>query len=127
MYKFIDKYGYGEPLSYIHPYKQKAVKYTVDSIFDWVLYIIVFGSSVSTTCKINSDIDLCLIGKSVDNFDLNLLRFQNESYDFILVESKEELFSKASLNSQNIYKDILENGVIVYDKNRFAETSGNRP
>lgn len=126
MYKFINKYGYGEPFIYIHPYRQKAVKYAVDNVFDWVLYIVVFGSSINTTCKFNSDIDMCLIGKPSSMFDLNLLRLQNESYDFILVESEEELFSKASLNNQNIYKNILENGVIVYDKYRLTEKSRNR-
>ena len=49
MYKFIDKYGYSEPYTYIHPNKQQVVKKIIETVPTWAEYLIVFGSAVKET------------------------------------------------------------------------------
>ena len=124
VYTFMNKYGYGGRLIHVHPFKQKAVKHMIDNIFDWVDYAILFGSSVHPACHPASDIDVCLIGKSVGEFNSQKLRVPGQAYDFICCDTLPDLKAAADESINNIYRTILEKGVIVYDKhNNFASAS----
>ena len=115
-YKFKDIHNYGEPYIYIHPYMQKAVKYLTDNIYDWVDYVIIFGSSTNPSCHVNSDIDVCLIGKPQEEFNSQALRDKEHAYDFVLLDTKENLKQKSDEDFCSVYRDIVEKGVVVYAK-----------
>jgi len=116
MYKFIDKHNLGKPFYYIHPYKQLAVKHLVDNIEDWVEGVIIFGSSVTHAHHYDSDLDVCIIGTPTREFTSRNLRLRGESYDFIPIESAETLKQKSDEDFCSIYRDIVEGGVVIYDK-----------
>ena len=122
-YVFFDKYNLGEPYTYIHPFHQKAIKHLVEHLPEWIEVVAVFGSSVRTTCGPNSDLDICLIGQMPEQENLRQLRLPEHQYDFINVASRALLMEKAQQSFQNIYQNIVKEGVIVYDKHRLAQTS----
>ena len=116
VYKFIDKYNYGAPYYYVHPYKQHAVKHLVDNVDDWVDVVIIFGSSVTHAHHYESDLDVCIIGIPDEEFSSQKLRLRGEPYDFILVDSAMILRQKSDEDFNSVYRDIMEEGVVVYDK-----------
>ena len=121
MYKFIDKYNLGKPFCYIHPYKQMAVKHLVDNVEDWVENVIIFGSSVTHAHYYDSDLDVCIVGIPTEEFSSQKLRLKGEIYDFILVDSPELLKQKSNDDFCSVYRDIMDGGVVVYDKkNKLA-------
>ena len=121
MYKFIDKHNLGSPFHYVHPYKQLAVKHLVDNVEDWVEGVIIFGSSVTHAHHYDSDLDVCIIGTPAGEFSSINLRVKGVAYDFILVDSVEELKQKSDEDFCSVYREIMEGGVVVYDrKNNIA-------
>jgi len=121
MYKFKDIYGYGEPFTWIHPYKQQQAKYIVDNKPDWVEKIIIFGSAVGTWHFYEKDLDVCIIGKDPQPADerdyryQKLMRMDGTSYDFLNYDSMECLLCyKNDIGS--VQYDILNEGVVVYAK-----------
>lgn len=112
MYKFIDKYGYGEPYIYIHPHKQQIVKQIVDAIPNWVDYLIVFGSAVNATCKQTSDVDLCVIGQRKDSD--NVEDFDNLHVDIITHNTVTSFKDSISKNPYSASSDAYNKGVVVY-------------
>ena len=108
MYKFIDKFGYGEPFVYIHPYKQEVVKNAVNQAFEGISHIIVFGSAVGLACKPYSDVDLCVIGDVCEN-SLTKLRTKGQPMDILHYTSVEEL-----KKDRRVYEEITRKGVMVY-------------
>lgn len=86
--------------------------------YPWVDYAIVFGSAVSPSCHYGSDIDICLVGKTAEDFNSQRLRDKSHAYDFILVDSKQDLVEKSENDFCSVYRDIWEEGVVVYAKGR---------
>lgn len=115
MPKFNDIHQYGEPFSYIHPYKQKEVKHLVDHITAPITHAIVFGSGTNYTCWWGSDLDVCLIGVDA-SYNTKPLRYPGQAYDFIFYNSLQELAQNTTPNS--VEKEIWEKGVVVYGGNR---------
>jgi len=120
MYKFLDKHNLGRPFYYVHPYKQLAVKHLVDNVEDWVDGVIIFGSAVTHAHFYESDLDVCIIGVPTGEFSSYNLRIKGESYDFILVESVTLLKQKSDEDFSSIYRDIMEEGVVVYVKKNIT-------
>ena len=116
MYKFLDKHNLGSPIYYVHPYKQLAVKHLVNNVEDWVESVIIFGSSVTYAHHYDSDLDVCIIGTPAGEFSSCDLRLKGEAYDFIVVESPEVLKQRSDEDFCSVYRDIMEGGVVVYDK-----------
>lgn len=115
MHKFIDKYNYGEPYIYVHPYKQKEAKELVNALPPWVDMVILFGSSVQTCCKPSSDMDICIIGKpptkhakyiSVGELPLDILHY----------DTKADFLNNMRLNPHSATADAYEKGVVIYAK-----------
>jgi len=115
-YLFFDKHGYGVPYTYIHPFKQAAVKHVVDNITPEITHVIVFGSSTLPSCRSWSDVDICLVGNIDESFKLSNLRLKGESYDFLKYKSMDELKLLSQRSIQNIEKSILDKGVILYEQ-----------
>lgn len=88
--QFIDKYGYGKPYVYIHPYKQHVVKAIADSIFPEIGQVVVFGSAVTNACKPYSDVDVCVIG-NFDTEKVAQLRVKGEAIDILHFETVDHL------------------------------------
>jgi len=120
VYKFIDKHNLGVPFCYVHPYKQLAVKHLVDNVEDWVEGVIIFGSAVTHAHYYESDLDVCIIGTPPGEFSSRNLRLKGEAYDFILVESAQLLKQKSFEDFASVYRDIMDGGVVVYDKKNNA-------
>ena len=116
MYKFLDVHNLGKPFYYIHPYKQMAVKHLVDNVEDWVENIIIFGSSVTHAHHYNSDLDVCIVGIPIEEFSSHKLRLKGQMYDFILIDSLKLLKQKSDDDFCSVYRDIMDGGVVVYDK-----------
>jgi len=116
VHKFIDKHNLGVPFCYVHPYKQLAVKHLVDNVEDWVEGVIIFGSAVTDAHFYESDVDVCIVGTPSGEFSSRDLRLKGEAYDFVLVESPDMLKQKSDEDFCSVYRDIMEGGVVVYDK-----------
>ena len=115
-YLYFDKHGYGEPFVYIHPFKQAAAKHMVDNITPEITHVIIFGSSTLPCCRSWSDIDVCLIGDIDDSVPLTSLRIKGESYDFLKYKSVDEMQRLAKRSIQNVERNILEKGVLIYEQ-----------
>jgi predicted nucleotidyltransferase len=124
---FFDKYGYGKPFTYIHPFKQKAVKHVVDNVPDSVKMIIVFGSSVTDGCGYDSDIDLCVIGNPTADEHHNMITYKLgteglQPFDVLSYKTLAELVNAFSIEKFGIEREILLNGVRVYDSYIIKES-----
>jgi predicted nucleotidyltransferase len=107
MYLFKDKYNLGKPYIYIHPYKQMIVRNVVEKVFSDITQLIVFGSSVSLTCKPYSDVDICVIG-NFDGIRLGELRVKGEAIDFVHYPCINELQKDKRLFNE------IKKGVRIY-------------
>ena len=107
-YRFIDKYGYGKPFVYIHPYKQQTVKAIVDNVFPGVKQLIIFGSATSTACKPYSDVDVCVIG-DFDTEEVTKLRTSEDNLDILHFKNIEIL-----LQDTRLVRELKKKGVRVY-------------
>ena len=107
-YRFIDKYGYGGPYVYIHPYKQQSVKQIVDNVFPEISQVIIFGSATSMACKPSSDVDVCVIGE-FDTEQVAQLRQAKDTLDILHFADVESLKQDARL-----VKELRTKGVRVY-------------
>jgi predicted nucleotidyltransferase len=107
MYLFKDKYNLGKPYVYIHPYKQGVVRDVVQRVFSGVEQLIIFGSSVSLSCKANSDVDICVIGDFCES-KLSQLRVEGEVMDIVHYPCADSLRQDVRLY------DEIKKGVRVY-------------
>ena len=113
MYQFIDKWGYGGGYVHIHPYKQKAVKRLIDTVEEWVEYLIVFGSSTQLTCRVDSDLDICVIGEPPSRGNYQVGQIEG-TVDIILKPSVAILKERYESGTVGVIKDIIEKGVLIY-------------
>ncbi len=92
----------------IYPIQQKKVAEIVDFLKDneYVKKIIIFGSSVTERCTINSDVDIYIeLTKEINVF-------RNKYFDFLY-----DLWTNFQVDkSEKLYKEIMEKGVVVYEK-----------
>ena len=115
-FKFPNKDCIGYPYFHIHPYKQDAVQYLVKNKPDWVTHIIIFGSSVTTAHLWYKDLDVCLIGDyNEDHYSYRDCKLPDINYDFLKRKSLQHLI-ESSKAGYPVYIDILEKGVMVYEK-----------
>lgn len=95
-------------VNFIHPLKQKKIKelreYTQQH-YPCVQSLIVFGSSTQDSCHPGSDIDIVVCGDRNCEFSPP----DNDEYDVLFAERINE--------ESDLWKEIREEGVIVYDKN----------
>ena len=109
---FFDKHNLGYPFIHIHPYKQKAVKYLVDNIYDSIDNVIIFGSSVRNNHIDTSDLDVCIIG---DLTNKSLLRIPEINYNWLDYESLSDIIEYRN-KIDSVRYDIFNEGVMVYEK-----------
>lgn len=89
---------------------------------DYIDRIVVFGSSIQTRCKEDSDIDLavfgnvskgkCLTSKKYEDFLKKVVSFDdfNQGYDI--------LYFKTGQRNLNAIMDDIENGELLYESKR---------
>ena len=116
---FRDIYNLGFPYYHIHPYKQKAVKYLVDNILNWVTQVIVFGSSISPCHFYEKDLDICLVGDRKNQDSYSKLKLSGHIYDFLWCPSFNDLLMKSE-NFDTVYMYIVKEGVLVYEQENFV-------
>lgn len=113
MYKFADKYGCGKPYNYIHPYKQEAVKMTLERVPSWVEWVILFGSAIHPMCRQDSDIDLVVVGDNqqepTDSFVL-----ETHDYDILHYKDVESFLEKVKNNPFSASSQAYQKGVVIY-------------
>ena len=81
---------------------------------DSVDEIWVFGSSVTPYCRSDSDLDLCIIGHTTIEEESIMYKAAKGSVD-IITETPEG-FSSQSKIPGSVYKEVLDEGVLVYKK-----------
>ena len=114
---FFDIYSLGYPFYYIHPYKQQAVKHITENVPLYIDYVIVFGSSIGTWHRCESDLDLCVIGL-IDKFSsVHKQRFYYKNVDLnvLMYESLSDLCNYET-DINHVRYAILNEGVMVYEK-----------
>ena len=115
--RFRDIHELGEPFCFVHPYKQKAVKYLVDRLPDSVSYAFVFGSAIQSGHFWWHDLDVCLVaGNLPDNFASPLkLKPREHSYDFVVYPSMEALRLEYD-DYTSVGYHVLREGLLVYER-----------
>lgn len=93
-------------VNFIHPLKQKAVEMLIETgkNYPTLRYIIVFGSSTQNRCTPFSDVDVMLSGVADKKFRV---KDCDEVFDILHAEQ--------TSRHEPIWKDILKDGVLVYD------------
>lgn len=118
--------GY-DVLKYVYPTQQENVQKLIESVMtiDDISYVILFGSSVSEFCSKDSDIDILILldadMKKLKNHNyrrtIAMIIYEDINYSFsmdILFNNVERFKIKAT--TINIYRKILEDGIIIYNK-----------
>ena len=115
-YAFNPKYP--EPFSLIHPLKVKQVQELVsDAMPAYVDLVILFGSSLDLTCSPFADVDLYVISddeKGAYEFFHKRCKALKIKAD-ILVSDKYG-FMEEALDINAVERQILKQGVVVYEK-----------
>ena len=114
-YKFYDVYNLGYPYYFIHPIKQREVRYLIDNIADYIDYVFIFGSSVHTWHFFDSDLDVCFVGNRPIKVDYSSF-YPDCVCDFIWCDDVERIKNASIDNFGSIYHDVLDEGVLVYVK-----------
>ena len=91
---------------YIYPIQQKKVLQIIEYLKNnkYVNKIIIFGSSVTEKCTINSDVDIYV------ELTKNMNIFKDKYFNFIY-----DLWTNFQVD-EKLYKEIKEKGVVVYEK-----------
>jgi len=114
--------GYPEPFSLIHPLKVKhvielaggAMPAHIDCIF-------LFGSSLDLTCSPMGDIDLYVISSDCKKSYAYLYeRCKALKIKADILVSDTITFMEESLDINSIERQVLEKGVVVYEKEGFV-------
>ncbi len=77
---------------------------------------VLFGSWATQTARPTSDIDIALFGKHISDHELNLIRFELE--EKIKTPLKFDVHHYESLSKKALKKDILKEGVIIYESKK---------
>ena len=91
---------------FIYPIQQKKVSQIIEYLKtnEYVNKVIIFGSSVTERCTINSDVDIYV------ELTKNINIFKNKYFNFVY-----DLWTNFQVD-ENLYKEIKEKGVVVYEK-----------
>ena len=111
-YRFFDKHNLGEPFIYLHPYKQKEVYDTLQSLGDDIDLMIIFGSATQLYCHEHSDIDVCVVSSNPEP----RVSFETSACDILAYPSVAELRRLKNAPEYNIEKSIWQQGVVVHAK-----------
>jgi len=113
---------YAEPFSLIHPLKVGQIQELVsDAVPAYVDLVILFGSSLDLTCSPFADVDLYVISddeKGAYEFFHKRCKALKIKAD-ILVSDKYG-FMEEALDINAIERQILKQGVVVYEKESFT-------
>lgn len=109
---FKDIHDYGVKYYHINPKKQKQIKHIVEGLPKWIEYLGVFGSSLRTTCREDSDIDIIIIGEG----DINEINTYGYDVDIVHYKSLDDLIESAERGLYSLEANIIREGVFVYDK-----------
>ena len=94
-------------VNWIHPWFQCRVSDIIDHtklMFPDISHLIIFGSVTRDDCRLDSDIDICVVGDKNQKFYTPIS--DNTPYDVLW----EHTIDKSS----DIWKKILNEGVVVY-------------
>jgi len=109
---------YPEPFSLIHPLKVKHVIALVNDILPpYIDSVILFGSSLNLTCTPFGDIDLYVLSndnKSAYEFFHKRCKALKIKADILVSDT--QTFMEEALDINAIERQILRQGVVVYEK-----------
>lgn len=114
--KWENLYGYEKVYSFIFPFFQNRV-HTLVNIAKQnprIEKLIVFGSILTESTGIDSDIDICLVGNIKDSDTKDMRKIDGTEVDIIIC-TQEELDSK-SCDIHTVYREIIEKGLVVYGR-----------
>ncbi len=96
----------------IHPMQQKKVRILIDSLQTDhnVEKIVIFGSSVSGKCHVDSDVDIYITLKENKRIRINVCDFLYDVWTNFTVDNR-------------MRKEIDEKGVTVYERNTIRQSN----
>lgn len=114
--------NYPEPFSLVHPLRVKYVMNLVsDTIPAYVKCVILFGSSLDLSCTPFGDVDLYVI--SDDNasaYEFFHKRCKALKIKADILVSDAQTFMEEALNLNAIERQVLRQGVVIYEKESHA-------
>jgi len=111
-----------EPFSFIHPLQVKSVMALVDENFpEYIDCVFLFGSSLDLTCSPYSDVDLYVLSaenKEAYAYLYNRCKVLKIKADILC--GNYESFIEDALDINSIERQVLERGVVIYEKESLA-------
>lgn len=117
MYIFPVRCSGDEKLKYIFPSKQRAAQKAIElaQADDRIRRLIIFGSSTTLNCGIESDIDI-----AIDAPNINTDEFISLAHPFLSeIPSEVDVIHYNNIHSELLMEEIKTKGVIIYD-NRIS-------
>jgi len=103
----------------ISAYRIDDIKAVLKHVTNSIEEIWVFGSTVTPYCRPQSDLDLCIIGHTTTEEESRIYKSTQCSVDIITATPKE--FEKQCLIPGSVYKEVKDNGILIYKKGKKIE------
>lgn len=98
----------------ISQYRVEDLKKLLAVVPESVDEIWVFGSTVTEHCRPQSDLDICVVGNTTMQEESIMYKSTKCAVDIITATPKE--FAEWQKTNGSVYKDVVENGLLVYKK-----------
>ena len=105
---------------FIHPLRQKNFENVFNNLPDTVGQLWVFGSAVTANCLPWSDLDICAVGGNITMDDRRRI-IEAAGCETDLLVADNEVFTQKSAQFGHCYYNIVNTGILYYDKGWFDE------
>lgn len=102
-------------IDHVSELKRADLDKVISSLPDSVDELWVFGSAVTSYCKPESDLDVCVVGDSISREDRRSIAHAPRNAMDLLVVTHEE-FERESRDINSVYHAVASDGLLVYRK-----------
>ncbi|GHU92352.1 hypothetical protein FACS1894202_14790 [Clostridia bacterium] len=117
-YRFKNVYNSQDVISCIFPLRQLTLLSILNNLPESVEQLYVFGSALTMDCRIDSDIDICVVG-DIPSSDVRTIYGavpRGEKMDLVIYGSLKELEEEAAEEYCTVARSILETGLLVFNR-----------